>query len=265
MILGGALAGTVLAETMVEKADAAKSGCRVVSPEEWGALGHDGRDHTGAFERMFSAAAGGAIVLPPGTYHVRGDRLRLLSATPRLGYGRGSVLRRIGDGTRLDVSGTSSLRRNGGCLLRDVVLDGGGGGGPLVRCHYAHDIVFDNVWSRFNAGVGLDAVEVWDSKFVNCTWDWCSGRDGVSPYVLLRNKTGADDPGLSNTNAVSFVNCRWESFLDGALWLTEVGPQSISQIHLLNCKMETSHVRGSFLRISRAVRDITVQNLLTSA
>jgi hypothetical protein len=142
-----------------------------------------------------------------------------------------------------------------------VVLDGADRRGPLVRCHHAHDLVFDNVWFRHNYGVALDAVELWDSRFLNCSWDWCSGTDGESPAVLMRNRERIDDSSEGNTNAVYFVNCRWESFRDGALWLTQIGPQTMSQIHLVNCKMETSYVRGPFLRVDKAVRDCTVKNL----
>ncbi len=236
------------------------SNSRITSPTQFGATGGDGRDHTQAFEKAIQHAAGGALVIPPGIFSVQGNYLTIPPNTSLLGFGRSSVLRRIGDGTLLNVSGKSSRERNGGCLLRDIVLDGNDRRGELIRCHYAHDLIFENVWSRRNFGVALDAVELWDSRFTNCTWDWCSGADGASPSVLLRNQEGATDGG-DNTNALYFTNCRWESFRDGALWLSESGPRSISQIHLSNCKMETSYVRGSFLRISRAARNVIVQNL----
>jgi len=245
----------------------ARGAGRIVDLRVAGGVGDDRADDTDAFLDALDHAAGGALLVPPGIFRVRADRVRLHPRTSLLGFGRSSVIRRIGDGTLVDASGASASDRLGGCLVRDVELDGARRSGTLVRCHHAHDLVFDNVWWRDNVGigVGVDGVELWDSRFLNCTWDWCSGRDGASPSVLFRNRSGGASSGASsggdNTNAVYFVNCRWESFRDGALWLVKAGPASASQIHLINCKMETAFVRGPFLSLSPDARNVVVQNL----
>lgn len=233
----------------------------VLSPTEFGAKANDGRDHTAAFQHALSRCAGGALILPPGIFNVRANSLRVPANTSVLGFGRGTVLTRIGDGTLLDFSGVSTEIRNGGCLLRDIVLDGVDGRGLLARCHHSHDLIFENVWFRRNNYVALDGLELWDSRFIDCTWDWCSGRDGTSPAVLMRNQALPKSRSQGNTNAIYFLNCRWESFRDGALWLIRIGQEVMSQLYLVNCKMETSYVRGPFLRISPSVCDVMVQNL----
>lgn len=229
-----------------------------------GAVGDGRADDTPALARALATAAeqgGGAITLPPGMYSIRPNRLRLPQNTSLIGMGRASVLRRAGPGTLLDVSGSSTEQRVGGCLLRDLVLDGNSEAGTLLRAWHTHDLVLENVWHRNNAGLGLDGAELWDSRFTNCTWDWCSGADGRSPAILLRDRPGRDGPGGDNSNALYFVNCRWESFRDGALWFAQIGRSANSQVYLVNCKMESSYVRGPFLRIAPATRNVIVQNL----
>jgi hypothetical protein len=237
---------------------------QVVDLRIMGATGDGRTDDTQALARALATAAeqgGGAITLPPGIYSIRPDQLRLPPNTSMIGMGRASVLRRIGPGTLLDASGRSTEQRVGGCLLRDLVLDGNGGTGTLLRAWFAHDLVLENVWNRNNAGLALDGAELWDSRFINCTWDWCSGADGRSPAVLLRDRPGREGPGGDNSNALYFVNCRWESFRDGALWIAQVGQSANSQVYMVNCKMESSYVRGPFLRIAPATRNVIVQNL----
>ena len=153
----------------------------VATPTDFGASGNDGRDHTDAFEKALAKSAGGALLLPPGTFNIRANRVHIPYGTSLLGLGRGSVLRRIDDGTLLDFSGVSPEQHNGACLVRDVVLDGADHCGPLVCCYYAHDMVFENVWSRSNADIALDVVELWDSRFINRTWDWCSAQMAQVP------------------------------------------------------------------------------------
>jgi hypothetical protein len=216
-----------------------------------------GSDDTASFRNLLSDG-NAVVIVPPGTWGLRPDKLRLPSNTSIIGYGRSSVLRRIGSGTMLRISGTSSEDRVNGCLVRDIVFDGGDGEGTLLETSYADDLVCDNVWWRSNAGIALDIVELWDSRFLNNTWAWCSGIDGASPSVRIR----CANPSRENTNAVDFLNCRWEAFRDGAVWLERNGAASMSQIHFTNCKMESSFVRGSFLKITGGnARNIIVNTL----
>lgn len=260
-MLLGALGGAPLLGTASLAQPGGGLPARVASPTQFGADGQERGDDTRAFEQAFEAGAGGAVVVPPGRYRIQPNRLKLPSRTALIGLGRSSVLVKAAPGVLLEISGAGTRDRVGGCLLRDIVLDGRRSGGVLLRTHHAHDLVLDNVWFRAHDGVGLEAVELWDSRFVNCTWDWCSGVGGDAPSVLLRNRLPGTLGRGDNTNALYFVNCRWESFRDGALWMLQDGAQAMSQIHLVNCKMETSYVRGPFLRMPRLGRNIMVQNL----
>ncbi len=226
------------------------------------------QDATARVQALIAQAAGGEVRLPGGTFAVRADALKLPSNTTISGAGRGTVLLRIGDGVLLDIRGRDTEHRVGGCIVRDITLDGNSGRGPLARLWHASDILFDNVWSRNNDDVALDGVELWDSRLVNCTWDWCSGKGRDAPAVLLRNAATASGQGWSedNTNAVYFVNCRWESFHDGALWLQPGrGHATLSQVFLVNCKMETAYVRGPFLSLHPTVQNVRVDNLYIAA
>jgi hypothetical protein len=225
-------------------------------------------DATAHVQALIGQGAGGEVRLPGGSFAVRAEALKLPSSTTLVGAGRGTVLVRIGDGVLLDISGRDTEHRAAGCILRDITLDGGGGRGPLVRLWHASDILFDNVWSRNNDDVAVDGAELWDSRFVNCTWDWCSGKGRGAPAVLLRNAAAPSGLGWSedNTNAVYFVNCRWESFHDGALWLRQgYGRAALSQIFLVNCKMETAFVYGPFLSLHPTVQNVRVDNLYVAA
>lgn len=222
----------------------------------------DGRaDDTEAFEQALEEGRGGAVLIPPGLWKLRPDRIRLPESTLLQGFGRSSIIQRSAPGTLFRISGTSTEDRLSGCLLRDLVLDGNRQAGTLVATNHASDLIFDNIWSQFNFGIGLDAAEMWDSRFFNCTWDWCSGRDGSSPAVRLRDRAGEADPSRENCNAIDFMNCRWENFRDGAMWMERLGSASMSQIHLTNCKMEASLVRGPFLKLSENSRNVIIQNL----
>lgn len=255
------LAPLALSPAAADSAEAPERPGRVVDLSRIGARGDGRSDDTAVFLRGLEMARGGVLQVPPGTFRIQAGRAAMPPETTLLGMGRGCVLSKVGPGTLLEISGLSTSNRLGGCLLRDLVLDGDGQAGALVHAQFSQDIVFDNVWSRNNDGVGFDAVELWDSRFINCTWDWCSGSDGSSPSVLLRNKMSDDVADGDCTNALYFVNCRWESFRDGALWMRKVGGASASQVHLCNCKMESAFVRGSFLRLSRDARNVSVTNL----
>jgi hypothetical protein len=218
-----------------------------------------GYDDTEAFAQAIAEATGGAIVVPPGIWRVRAGRLKLPPKTALIGCGRASVVRRIGTGTLFRISGTSTEDRGGDCLVRDIVLDGDSQTGTLVAIDHSSNLVFDNVWWQSNDGIAMDASELWDSRFVNCTWDWCSGADGHSPAVRLRNR--ADNVSTENTNALVFMNCRWESFRDGAVWIERTGNALMSQVHFTNIKMESSFVRGPFMKLSSDLRNVMIQNL----
>lgn len=235
------------------------------SVKEFGAVGTDNIANAAADTQAFldataAAAASnpggaGAVYVPSGVYYVNPNVWSIPSRTKVFGDGYTSKVRKAANGWLINISGTETFTgRNSYCILRDLQLDGNDKTGAILQTYYGSEILVDKVRFYGNSGVAVDAVELWDSRFQNCFFDWCG--TSTIPAIQLRNSAsetaGVFGYGTDCTNAVYFYGCRWESFKAGAILIergTAANTDSPSQLFFVNCKMETSYLNGSLIRL----------------
>ncbi len=224
-------------------------------------------DDTAAIQAAIDSIENGGIVeVPRGTYPVRGLKIKkhgtTITGEARFGT---RLVRHSGTDPLLDFSGTASL--NGHlkfCSVTNIMLIGNYKPGTLLRSYFADNFVYRDVSFVHCDGVALDFVEVWDTRFYNCSWENCGNND--EPSSLFRNSmpTGEFGYGEDNTNQIHFLGCRWESWRNGAVRL-DGGANGSS--HLLNgfffvsCKMESRHAAGPAFQIMPGCTLIFVNQL----
>lgn len=235
----------------------------------FGAVCDDTTDDGAAVRAAVAAAsaAGGGTVLISGLCRITSTvtsadgttvcGLKLPSKVALAGTGReNSWLRKdFTGGILVDHSGTATGFANHVNIssIRDVTLRGTGTStGTLLRCYYADNLFVHNTRFTQHAGVGLDAVEFWDSYFVSCTWENFNGNDGASPCIRVRNASAAAGFGSStdNSNMLWFANCRFEAFVDGGLWVQRGDASNTNNpngIFLTHAKFESHSVAGGTL------------------
>lgn len=235
------------------------------SVKEFGAIGTDVAGNaavdTAAFIAATAAAAasnptgGGSIYVPAGTYYINSNEWILPERTKVFGDGYSTKIRKATNGWMVDVSGVESFVHHSYFVFRDIYFDGNDKTGSVIQAYYTSELLVDRCRFYGTAGPAVDAVELWDSRFQNCFFDWCG--TATLPAFYLRNGTtataGQFGYGTDCTNAVYFYGCRWESFKNGAVWM-EHGPGSdnsaLSQIYFTNCKCETHYLNGPVIKIS---------------
>lgn len=253
----------------------------------FGATGNGAADDTTSIQMAIEAASGeggGIVFFPAGTYVVSrpltlpASRANPSISSPLLFMGSGrsatTLLTRV-DTVVLDLSGQvdgsgTVTRRASTVTVQDLEVRsvyGRAAANPLVRCYYAQKLMFLFVDVFGPQGVGLRAVELWDSYFHGCRFDSSGGADGRSPAVLLQQSDPGSVPGdfgwsSDNTNNIWMVNCVFEAFQDGALWALGGGPgdRAVNLCHFVNIKMETTMVTGPFVRLEN-VQTVSFGNL----
>lgn len=207
---------------------------------------------------------GGTVkLLPSAEYLSGGTTLTIPSGVVIKGMGRrGSGIKRTGSNHILvDMSGshaaTTTTATNVRSGLADLYLDGGSNASwtdPLLRTYYCAEADISRVDFFANYGPCVDAVEFWDSAFYHCRFNDSGGTSGAAPCVLMRSTTGAGS-GMGHStdscNNITFHKCTWETFRDGALWILQNGGANICHtFNLESCKMESTTLRGSFIKLS---------------
>ncbi len=226
-----------------------------INVTDFGAKGDGVTDDTVAIQAAIdSIENGGVVEIPRGTYPVRGLKIKkhgtTITGEARFGT---RLVRHSGTDPLLDFSGTASL--NGHlkfCSVTNIMLIGNYKPGTLLRSYFADNFVYRDVSFVHCDGAALDFVEVWDTRFYNCSWENCGNND--QPSALFRNSMPAGEFGYGedNTNQIHFLGCRWESWRNGAVRL-DGGANGSS--HLLNgfffvsCKMESRHAAGPAFQI----------------
>lgn len=221
---------------------------------DYGAKGDGVTDDTDAIQAAINAAGSGLVVLPSGVFMVRGLKIRNKGMALR-GDGRyGTRIKRFsGTDPLIDVSGSSSgIGHQRYDTISNFQIDGNDMPGTLIRSYYSDSCVYRELSFVHCPGTALDLVEVWDTRFESCTWEYCGSV--TEPAVLLRNSAPEGEFGFSddNTNQVHFTGCRWEAFRNGAVRLDGTAGGSVRKLNgifFVACKMETSLAAGSALQI----------------
>lgn len=250
----------------------------VYNVKDHAATGNGSTDDTTAVQNtinLASAAGGGTVFFPPGTYVLTpstGAALTVPSNVTLRGASRKAVvLKKSANGTLIAMSGPSTDATGATHVryasLQELSLNGNNLTGLLVQCYYADNLLFRDVYFQNNLDICVEGVELWDSRFYNCVWESCGGAaDAVNPNVMLRNSNASSGFGFSadNTNQIVFHACRWEDFFNGAVRI-EVGTNNSNNpngIYINDCKMETSRVRGgAHLYAHASARHVYVNHL----
>lgn len=226
-----------------------------INVSDFGAKGDGATDDTDAIQAAIdSAENGGIIEIPRGTYKIRGLKVKRHGITITGEARFGTRLARInGSEPLLDLSGTASLDGHlKFCSVTNITLSGDYKPGTLIRSYFADNFVFRDVSFRYSDGKSLDFVEVWDTRFYNCSWEGCGSNTEAA--VLFRNSMppGEFGYGNDNTNQIHFLGCRWESFRNGAVRLDGAAngsPHLLNGFFFVSCKMETRHAAGPAFQI----------------
>lgn len=237
-----------------------------INVRDYGAVGDGATDDTAAIQAAINAAGSGLVVFPSGVFMVRTLVVRNKGTALR-GDGRfGTRIKRLsGTAPLIDMSGTGS---NLGHLRYDTVsnfqVDGNNMPGTLIRSYYSDSCVYRELSFINCPGAATDFVEVWDTRFENCTWEHCGSLD--APAALFRNSMEPGSFGYStdNTNQIYFTSCRWEGFMNGAVRLDGAANGSLAQmngIFFVACKMETRVAAGPAFQIFRGTTVVFVNQL----
>lgn len=222
---------------------------------DFGAKGDGVTDDTEAIQRAIDFAENGGIIeVPRGTYPIRGLKIKRhgVTITGEARFGT-RLVRHSGTDPLIDFSGTFSLDGHlKFCSVTNITLIGNYKPGTLIRSYFADNFVYRDVSFVHCDGTALDFVEVWDTRFYNCSWENCGNNN--EPATLFRNsmQQGEFGYGNDNTNQIHFLGCRWESWRNGAVCLHGAANGSA---HLLNgfffvsCKMESRHAAGPAFQI----------------
>lgn len=241
--------------------DGIRAGLPFFDVRDYGAALDDTTNDAARLQAALDAAAGagGGTVLVPGRCYLGSTTVTQPGNTLIRGVGRdGSWLRKAtgSTGIMLDCSGTGTgfANHKHSSGLQDITLKGGGpsSSGALLRLYYNDNYQCRGVKWIDHPDRGIDAVELWDSYFLHCTWESVGGYGATPqrPSVHIRSASAASGfgSGTDNSNMIWFSQCRFEGFADGALWV-EAGSNANNPngIYLDQIKFETHTTRGKVL------------------
>lgn len=232
----------------------AKSRLRV-NVLDFGAKGDGVTDDTAAIQAAIdSVENGGVIEVPRGTYKVTTLKVRRHGITITGEARWGSRIARLsGSEPLIDFSGSFSVDGHVKFgSLTNIMLTGDYQPGVLLRVYFADNFVFRDVSFRYANGTAMDFVEVWDTRFYNCSWENCGSV--TEPATLFRNSLpkGTFGYGEDNCNQIHFLGCRWEGFRNGAIRLhgaANGSPHLLNGFFFVSCKMESRRLSGSAFQI----------------
>lgn len=238
-----------------------------VSVTDYGAVGDGVTDDTAAIQAALNATShGGVVEFPKGRFMVTNLKFKT-KGTSLVGSGRFNtqLVRLSGNLPLLDISGPGTMDGHlRYCSLTNLMISGNNLPGPLIRSYYADNCVLRDVNFIDCPGLAIDMVEVWDTRFENCTWENCGSTS--QPAVLLRNSLPSGNYGYSTdtTNQIFFISCRWEGFRNGAVRLDGAANGStntLNGIFFVSCKMESPVLAGTAFQIGRGCAVIYVNQL----
>jgi hypothetical protein len=229
----------------------------------YGVVADGSTDNTTALRAAVTAALatnlGTAIIdLPPGQVNYSGT-IQCSSATGSSGgfgvywrgHAGGTILFRTAANTGLAFTGNGGPTGNptayGGLI--NVTLDGDALAGTVVSTSSANRMFFENVQLNNCAGTAMLLTSMQDSHFARL---WSNNCGSATAPVL-----SITDDSTGTANMLWFIQCRFESFLDGAVWIKTSTSGANNGFFFSQCKFETTTVHGDLV-----VADGSVQQLL---
>lgn len=169
---------------------------------------------------------GGTVFIGPGVF-LHTATIAVKSRVRLIGAGRdATTLRRVTDVVSVSFygTGTADANRIWYAGLEHLTVDGNDRWVTAVDCVYASQLIFFGVFILNSHGIGLDLVEVWDSKFYALWLQFCAGI-GVTeqPAIYVRSTRAASGFGSSTDtiNECRFTDVHIEHFRAGAI---KIGP-----------------------------------------
>jgi hypothetical protein len=238
----------------------------VINIKDYGAKGDGVTNDSAAIASALAAvpASGATVYVPTGVYMVN-QTFVVPSNTRIVGAGKNASLikKSAAVATALfDFSGTGTNARCQRGGMQDIQLNGGDFSGALVRAQYADHLNFDRVWFYQNADPAVVGIELWDSYFTHCEFEFCgNGTSNTGAVVRILGSS------TDSSNVVGFNECRWESFPGNALFIGSNGSTLPPyRIYLTDCKMETAFVQTlPFIDMTNDISDFHIRGMYMAA
>lgn len=215
-------------------------------------------DDTPAFVDAVNKCAnsgGGTVVLPksyPGyTYTINNVEIpscvRISGCGPAVASG-GTRVTRSGPNPIFTSNGVSVL--SGGpqkkaVSIKDITLHGADFATPIIDLAAITGFVADNVFFVGSNEQWVRARELFDSRFINCSFEWGGTSDGVTPGMSL-----SSGGGFEYTNQVYFIACRFESYRGCAIRTEGL---NTNELFFFGTKFESLQSRVPHVDIQNAV------------
>lgn len=169
-----------------------------VSVKDLGAVGDGVTDDTTAIQAALTAAAGGMLIIPAGTYMVSDD-LTVPSNTAVLGMGRGvTTIKRITGSATYVIGNSDKTNGNTHITLRSLTIDGNRSGTSDIPQR----------WGAYFSRVGYCTFD--DVEFKSCDSDGFVLEFAYKCTVRGCYATNNNKPGiyLSATDHCSVIGCK---------------------------------------------------------
>lgn len=222
-----------------------------------------------------TVASGATVLLPPGEWPITGtvavkSGVTLSGAGPAGSYNAPTVLKRTSDVVLVSLDGTGpdmATQRFRGGGLASILLHGNDTASPIIQQTWGSALRFIDMAVVGCTGVtAVDLVDIQDSWFTRCRFDWCANMTSESAVVRIRNSgdtSGGARYSTNNSNEIRFHGCIWETYKGHAIHLQQ-GPGSslpMNGIYIQGCKMETGIARFAPIRIENNVDEVWITDL----
>ena len=234
-----------------------------VKDKAYGALGNASNNDRPAFTNAtndVSAAGGGVVFGPTGTYNFDGTSVVVPSNVLYIGMGPGATIVQKtsanvpcfkftsgADGSHISRSGMQNMQVNGNTLA-----------GSVVDLFHADTLFFDNCTFNFSAGVAVDVVDLFDSYFSRISMR----NNGSTTERTLRIRSSGASSGYAMstqaTNMLWFKQMIIETFILGAIDISrgDATGSSPNGFYFDECKFETFETNGDPVLIDSITTDV---------